>query len=107
MSGLTEQQALVFTRIADDVSDRIDAERPSSALGVGQTILDAVRKIISVAGHGVTVDDAVAAAKVAYDQYTAGDDPRIPNIVEIPLERLGWMLLEGFIRRLFRAAEPA
>lgn len=70
--------------------------------GIGQKIIDAIKELIGT----VDVETAVAAAKKFYDQFTATNNPSIPDFIESLIESWGWMAIERIIRRMFAAPAP-
>lgn len=71
--------------------------------GIGQKIIDALKELLGQSGF--TLEMALEAAKRYYDEFTAGDNPGIPNFWESLIESLGWMAIERAIRRMF-ASQP-
>jgi len=97
MSDQANAQALIFRRIADDV----ESHPSKDPFSLGKAILEAVGRILQETGLAVDLEQIVAAAKQAYDQYvTPIDLPLVPNFVEPAIDALIWKAIEMGIRAI-------
>lgn len=68
-------------------------------LDIGQRILEVLSHLVGTVG--LDVETVVAATKSYFDDFVAGDNPRIPNLLETMLEQWAWMAIEASIRQMF------
>lgn len=115
---MNEQQ--VYDHIKNHVDTQVSAMSPRMGIvsiimavlgGNVVTVLPVIGKIIDavkllVNQSGITKEIVLAAAKKYYLEYTAGNNPNLPDVIETWVEAAGWMAIDWAINRLFSVPAP-